>query len=380
MRFVVHIGMAKTGTTSIQRFLADNRAALGDRGVLVPTSLESPRHDALPVMGQPTRVTKQFRRVGATTPAAAAAYQQDRTAALRAELAGSDADIVALSSEQLSTLLKTTAETAGFAEWLGQFGLESDVLVYLRRQDSMYVAAYSTAVKRGVTRPFEFPDFGPAGPPRDHRLNYRAVLERWESAFGAERLKVRLFERERLIGGDVVVDYLDALGISDTDAFTFPEPENVSLARDTLEFLRLMNRTIPARQPGVYNPLRGAPVGALTAVPSSAGKVPVPADRAAAFVAQFAEGNAEVAQRYFPDQGGELFSTRFRDIDESEAGLPALTVERAVEIAGLLWNGQQAKINELRQRLRGEAGQGGAGSGGGQPDLEDDSPNGTDDD
>src|SRR5262245_23942491 len=53
----LHIGTDKTGTSSIQRFLADNRDALLARGYLVPRAAGSDRHIALPLYARGVRPT-----------------------------------------------------------------------------------------------------------------------------------------------------------------------------------------------------------------------------------------------------------------------------------------------------------------------------------
>ena len=39
MKTIIHIGQHKTGTTSIQKFLQDNRTTLAENGVYVPSRL-----------------------------------------------------------------------------------------------------------------------------------------------------------------------------------------------------------------------------------------------------------------------------------------------------------------------------------------------------
>ena len=52
MKTIIHIGQHKTGTTSIQKFLQDNRTALAKKGLYVPSSIagyNNPSHFILNV-------------------------------------------------------------------------------------------------------------------------------------------------------------------------------------------------------------------------------------------------------------------------------------------------------------------------------------------
>ena len=56
---VLHIGSGKTGTTSIQRFLAQNRARLAELGLLYPQTPGRSRHYRLSLFIQPDDAVEQ---------------------------------------------------------------------------------------------------------------------------------------------------------------------------------------------------------------------------------------------------------------------------------------------------------------------------------
>lgn len=359
MRAIVHIGTAKTGTTSIQRFLRDNRALLGERGYVVPAAMGEDRHDALAVMGlDPQPVMRVHRRVGIHDAGDLPGYVARTSEAMRAAVTDAPpGSTMILTSEDLSTLLVRQEQVARFVAWLHSCGITGiEVLVYLRRQDAMQIAAYSTSIKAGGSAPFTFPAGDTAAGPSS-RMNYAALLDRWSDAVDPGVVAARLFQRSDLVEGDVVHDFLHAIGLTETEALRFPRAANTSLDATALEYLRLINRHVPVRIGGRRNPLRGR-------LAPNLGRVPVPGQphrpdpaAARAFLARFDQSNADVARRYFGRADGVLFDTS--DLDRALSGSvvaevvePGLTVEKAVELAAHMWIAQRKQIDALRRTLR----------------------------
>jgi hypothetical protein len=72
-------------------------------------------------------------------------------------------------------------------------------------------------------------------------LDYYEQFRRWAAAFGRENLEVRIYDRAGFRGGDVRLDFLDALGI-DERGLSFDEGmSNVSLGYSAVQFLRRFN-------------------------------------------------------------------------------------------------------------------------------------------
>ena len=62
MHVSLHIGTEKTGTTTIQRFLALNRALLASEKILVPASLGATNHRLLPALVQDDSIIDDLMR------------------------------------------------------------------------------------------------------------------------------------------------------------------------------------------------------------------------------------------------------------------------------------------------------------------------------
>jgi hypothetical protein len=110
-------------------------------------------------------------------------------------------------------------------------------VVYLREQFSYAWSAYAQKVCAGTERR-SFEEVL-----RTHVPNYDTFLGRW-IRITQDNLKVRIFERKRLVGGDVVADFCQtALGLDKTK-FRPASIVNESLGWRSVNFMREINERI----------------------------------------------------------------------------------------------------------------------------------------
>lgn len=198
-RLVLHIGLRKTGTSAIQSFLAQNRAALRLFGVRYPQALLVPQ-------GQDAGPKHQHVRQAIAGGEALAAQMREAVAERARQ-----SRITVLSAEELSD--PDPAIAAALAPLSGEFDIR--VVVYLRRQDEWALSTYRQAVM----------DRDPAAaagllpwvsrPEVLARLDYDALLQPWEAAFGQERMAVRLYPHHL----PIIPDFLTAADIPAAAAF-----------------------------------------------------------------------------------------------------------------------------------------------------------------
>ena len=338
MRVLLHIGSEKTGTTSIQHWAAANRAALAARGILYPEApgeRPNPRPEPNHV-GLALAVSERARRpdllgmLGLADPAAAAAYGARMEERLAAEIAAAGCGTLLLSNEHLSSRLRDEAEVAALRALLERAAgavTEWRIVLYHRRQDEMVQSIYAMRVLHGATEPFRT-----AARRDDPRLDPRPILGHFARVFGEASVTARPFDRGRLVGGDAVADLMSLLGVDPRGAGFAPPPRaNVSLAGEPLELLRLVNAHLPATREGQPNPARGRLLAALRRLPAGPRAALAPRAALDAFLARYAEANAEIARRWLRRDDGLLFDPP----GEAEASLPVarpLTAERAVAL------------------------------------------------
>lgn len=351
MELFLHIGTEKTGTTSVQKFLRSNREFLARHAVLYPESPGSQNHTGLAVAAQDADKTGPLRKAsGVVGTDAVLRHRAEMMAGLKAELAQRRFGKAIMSGEHCSSLLGEDDEVRWLKDQLGPLFDRIRIVVYLRRQDDFLLSLYSTAVKSGATFPIRVPQEKALKARYDHW----GLVERWARVFGRENMIVRRFERAGLKNGDIVDDFLDAVGVDPGMGFERPDDVNESLDAETLEFLRLFNQHVPRFIKGKVNPSRDNIVGLLSRA-SGGGALPtLDADELTRFMAQFREGNARVSTEYFGgprlDSDDPLFAPRADTRERTREAV--LTVERAVELCAWLWQEKQAQLERIAERAK----------------------------
>jgi hypothetical protein len=230
MRWILHIGAPKTGSTAIQRFLFDNREGLLARGVHYPdVSLRGFGHHDLAFL-------LRGRYADWATP------QNRSLAELRDDLRDAVQSTPTMTTILSSENFYIYPKPAALHQLLKDVGLLPDdkivVTCYVRRQDEAHVSWYNQTVKaQGNARSFA------ATVVHEHALwDYAQQLQPWQAEFGADAILVRDYSSLSQPGGDVCADILDILGLP-SDAFPLPPGRvNERINRDILEFQRLVNR------------------------------------------------------------------------------------------------------------------------------------------
>lgn len=184
-----HIGLAKTGTSTIQDTLAANVEALRARGIVYPMVNDRRRQVTHHVLPQSLKV-----RQDVDSPA----WQ-----ALRSHREAARDGTVLVSAEGF----------AGCDPRLVRRGIDGEaarVLVYVRNYPSWAVSSYSQRAKWGVTD-LSFDDYlatraeGPADQIADRLLA-------WAAEFGPGHLRIRSLDPDSLVNGQVIDDLLAAVG------------------------------------------------------------------------------------------------------------------------------------------------------------------------
>jgi hypothetical protein len=284
---VLHIGAPKTGSTALQRFLASNREELRSQGYLYPAAaLRADGHHDLAFLsggGYPEWAVAQGESLDSLVDG------------LREEIARHDGPVI-LSSENFYLL----CEPDDVAQLMRRLGFVPEgsvqVLIYIRRQDEAHLSWYNQAVKAQ----------GFAGTIADSIAgawdlwDYANRLDRWERAFGARQINVRVYQESTLHGGEIRRDICHALSLR-PERLAFPQHRaNTKLNRSVLEFQRQLNTErggTPHKRRFHRELMALCARTAGTGLFDESEVLDVP--QRLALLEQYASGNARVAQRYF---------------------------------------------------------------------------------
>jgi len=315
MKAIFHIGRPKTGSTTIQVFLHQNRAALAEHGILyrladpeVTTQIEFPVA-ALSACEKQVVDPYMARVYGLTSVSAQRAFADRRLQVTDAALSEHpDMHTWVGSSEHVYPYLKRVHHVAALDALLCRRFDAVRYVVYLRRQEDLIPSAYVESVRRGDT--IAFPDFIERFLAREQG-DHMKRLRLWRRVVGADRIDVRLLERDALVGGDLIDDWCHMLGVDPAGLVRTPA-KNESLAARDLERLRRLNVLIDGHraESAVFQRLHETLTSALVrGGRRGADKLRLSPDQVARIRAANAASNERVRKIWFPERD-ELFPPR----------------------------------------------------------------------
>jgi hypothetical protein len=235
-KLILHIGTEKTGTTSIQEFLSENKEELKKQGIFIPKSPcgSAPNHRKLATAcfndGNTDDSFVNFKIKDFKN------WQVKTFKEIKSELVSSPINTHILSSEHFSSRLTSKAEILRLYDFLKAIYSEIKVVVYFRRQDEYAVSLYSTHLKSGGVSKNILPVSAGAS-----RYDYYDICKKWEGVFGLNTIDVRIFDRKVLRDGNVISDFCDISGIDETNTKEVARESNPSITPLAQEVLREFN-------------------------------------------------------------------------------------------------------------------------------------------
>ncbi|KGM50535.1 sulfotransferase family protein [Pseudooceanicola atlanticus] len=242
---LIHIGMQKTGTTTLQEWLHANADKLAKQGILFPqfkrqNGKAMQQQLALGLFGfhlserMPPRGT--FRRhLGIKSLDDQAAYCDETLRQLGKMIAEQPYDGVILSSEYIGGWLNSRAQIEKLDQlFSGIFGTVVYVL-YLREPGDWILSRYVQSLRSGGVQTLDeyVSKHAAAG------LFRRANL--WSDTIGKDRVQIRLYDRAVMPEGDIVADFCDVAGL-DRSQYSTVVDRNASLSQGEAKALLQVNR------------------------------------------------------------------------------------------------------------------------------------------
>jgi hypothetical protein len=224
----LHIGRRKTGTTTIQQFMARNAETLERYGVLYPTI---------------ARTTGTAHHGLATSMLKRGAVRGEDPRKFWSAL-----DQLALDRPDKKIVVSTEAlESVSPAKLRKVFRHEEvRILCYMRDAAAYTESAYTQSTKFGINT--ENFDTYFARRLESGRMRYSKSLAKWAKVFGAANVRVRSLDKTCLDGEDLITDFLSALGLVRKDldlGFPNPKSKNLSPGWKVVELLRAMYESLP---------------------------------------------------------------------------------------------------------------------------------------
>lgn len=322
----IHIGTAKTGTTSIQRFCAENEGILEGRGYCYPL---------FPHRYPDVSAYRAHFLMGVIKDAQGNRCREQEEKNFKE---GMDTvrklfktyDNIILSDETVWRGMD--CEGKGFWEKMmreaREGGFSIQVIVYLRRQDKYLFSVWNQKIKgRPYTDTFE--EFLEKVNLSVH-LDYDKKLEKIAAVVGKENITVRIFEQERFIGGTLYSDFLSAVGLVFTDEYKISEEwRNPGLYGNNREIKRVLNGIPHIKEQEFFQfMIRILQECSQVSKEEYACEV-LSKGEIEQFLEKYEEGNRKIAREYLLGEEGKLFSEEIADLPKWEKENPYMTDDLA---------------------------------------------------
>jgi hypothetical protein len=234
----LHIGTTKTGSTSIQMLLQENRAVLRRKNIAVYTFCRRERAD----------VSCQMRGLVAYLSLGLSSFRTAKKSVewyhrFLQELKDESADRVIVSEECLWDVVGSWRKRRRFRQFIDDLRVFADVrvLVYLRRQDNFLMSAYQQNLKGGQLGGLTCRRWLLLSSGGKSRADYRRCLTWILSLIEKEHLTIRPFETAQFVQGDLLTDFLHNVGLNIDDGFSVPTiKRNPGLSPFLAEIIRCL--------------------------------------------------------------------------------------------------------------------------------------------
>ena len=241
---ILHIGTPKTGTTSLQKFLFENRETLASKGVdyvqFTPQQKEVyalwrngcflSRYCRALVSGEP--ISNQVSDFEEN-------YQRLMDALKNGRVLLSDENYFAFSTMAYGGQTDPGKYWRTLAHIIKELGVKSiTLIIYLRRQDEYVVSQWKEAVKNGFSKK-SIEDYINQ-PHVKRKLDYASILDAIKDSFNYEvKVIVRSYNQVASSSDNIYHDFCESLGIVWDNEFRIPEGRiNEAISFDMVEALR----------------------------------------------------------------------------------------------------------------------------------------------
>ena len=235
----LHIGMPKTGTSTIQFILTKNEKLLYDRDVVYPKNTRYGKDD----------YPNAHHNLGDSLISGKLEIWEILEDELLKEIYGKK---IIISSEVFSNL-----HDLNKIEWLKNYfykvGLDNvKIIVYLRRQDDFLQSIYQTMVYNNlITETFsEYYNIAINDNLVHKTLDYYFIVNNlWAKCFGKKNIIVRPYEKSQLHNQSLILDFFKCLDVGLDDSFDLSRAnKGISLDLCSLELYRNIKNMYPGNE------------------------------------------------------------------------------------------------------------------------------------
>lgn len=310
MRIFLHIGGSKTGTSTIQECLLQNKAKLAELGYSYLHMEGRNEYRDLPAycMRQ-DRSDKYFKMNFVNNAEQRKIFDKNFVETFEQKIRElpKNTHTIIISSEHLSGRLRVSKEIIKLKTFLSTYSSEIDICYYIREQAAKIASSYSTKIKSGGTLSIQ-DYFSRAESRKD--IDYEKVLSEWEAVFGKENIHLGIFDRKEFHGGDLLKDFFYVLHGGEIEGLdTSLTTQNSSLSATGVLVARYVNKLIPMFTPDKGVSKLNRALIELISEYLKGKPVKLTGEQKQSVVNKYAASNELVRKRYFPDRP-QLFTKK----------------------------------------------------------------------
>ncbi len=326
MKLILHIGTPKTGSTTIQNFLKLNRNLLDSESILVPKTISTNdgNHRWASVFAYDNDFEDEFtKKIFTEGSKSREELIDEKFNEFKKEIAMSNANICIISSEHLSSRLRKIENIYKLKHLFNDFFEEISILLYIRKPIEAAISLLSTQIKTGQTpQGLDLEFFS-------NNLNNLKVIKNWENAFLKSNLRIKLFNKENFIDGDLIKDFCAECKIKYSKNFKTHKRSNETLNLDQMKYLKYLNQYFPLLKKNKLNKKRRNLTRFIIENFQSSNQFLPTKDQYRLFEKHFAIDNHYIKKEYFSDKK-QLWSTYKKEFAEQENILDQLS-KREIE-------------------------------------------------
>lgn len=304
----LHIGTHKTGSTAIQKALLKGKEKLRDEKIVYLPQLPARKNiETLSVLDSDIiSSSREFvlREISKypTSTRFVMSYEGYSGDVFRGYL---NAEIVAESLRRITD------------------GYEVKVIVFLRRQDLFVESMYTQTIHQGQTWSFNnFLDIF-----NNSSFNWHLLLSNYAKYFKKPGIIVRRYDKTHLLNQNSIEEFANVIGSNSLKSIDIEKNLNSGYTRDALELARLC---LPHLTKSEKRKLRNILQATNAKLPFESHSFFNLSEREL-FLSKYEQSNALVAEEYFHDSKGSLFSENKRD-EYPQEDYEGLTLEGAIDI------------------------------------------------
>ncbi|MEP4147277.1 MAG: hypothetical protein ABJL54_08665 [Halioglobus sp.] len=252
-RVILHIGLGKTGSSTIQQFLLANADALEKRGVYYPRKFPDELHfdgnhsqSLRAIFEEKPELIPANILAGRDTTESALAYGEGLKSAYMEGFGRSESGTLLLSAEGVAHLKRETVKS--LATWLKTLAPTVKVVACIRHPRSALVSEIQQRLKVGATLGELFED-----PPY---YNFEQLLKKIGLFYGANNITTYDFQDAASHQGGITAAFLEKIGVSGEGLEYIQAEKNPSMSQKSALMLSSFNRQYPLFINGQKNPVR----------------------------------------------------------------------------------------------------------------------------